>query len=286
MPGAGQAHRAVAEPTDRPLAQLDPFCARRHSGAAPSTRLFLRTLPDVGLRQLGDQQHVARHHEALEPRAALADHLLLGQLGVLLEHDVGADGLAEQLVGTPITAAWRTPAIVVDRVLDLDRADLLAARLDDVVAAVDEVEVAVLVGGEVVVGAEHPLARAPARPRASAPVSSGRPPVARHHVRAADVEDADLARRRPRCRRSSSTNASVPGIALPTDVGCLVDQLRLQVADADALGLAVHAEQPGVREDARAAASCSAGGGPAAAFVRQRTERMRRRLLTSRAIVA
>ena len=60
--------------------------------------------------------------------------------------------------GTPIDGGLLDALDVEDRVLDLDRADLLAAGLDDVVAPPHEVEEPVLVHGEVILGAEHALA--------------------------------------------------------------------------------------------------------------------------------
>ena len=67
------------------------------------------------------------------------------QLDAVLERDVRADRLAEHLVGHADHGRLADAADRVERVLDLERAHLLAARLDDVVAAADEVEVAVLV---------------------------------------------------------------------------------------------------------------------------------------------
>ena len=76
-----------------------------------------------------------------------------------LEGDVRVNRLAEQLVGHADHGRLPHARDRVQRVLDLDRADLLAARLDDVVASAHEVEEALLVDREVVVGAEHALAR-------------------------------------------------------------------------------------------------------------------------------
>ena len=65
--------------------------------------------------------------------------------------------------GTPMTAASLTPVMLIERVLDLLRRDLLAARLDDVVHAADEVEVALVVEPAEVAGVEHHARRAAAR---------------------------------------------------------------------------------------------------------------------------
>ena len=76
----------------------------------------------------------------------------------VVEDDEGADRLSEHLVRDADDRRLLDALDVEDGVLHLDRADLLAARLDDVVTAPDEVEEALLVDGEVVLGAEHPLA--------------------------------------------------------------------------------------------------------------------------------
>ena len=73
----------------------------------------------------------------------------------------------------------------MDRVLDLARRHLLAARLDDVVLAGDVVQVAVGVGAEEVARVQHHFAGN--RPGLQALRGLGRPlPVPAHHVTAAD----------------------------------------------------------------------------------------------------
>ena len=75
--------------------------------------------------------------------------------------------------GTPTTAASATCGKLVQDVLDLPGADLLAARLDDVVLAPEEVQVSLFVHPEEVARVEHPLARAAAPGRSMRAVSSG-----------------------------------------------------------------------------------------------------------------
>ena len=83
------------------------------------------------------------------------------------------------------TAGWRSSVG-----LDLERVDVLAARDDHVLRAVDEVEVAVLVGGDDVAGAVPAVdERLGGRVRAV--------PVAEHDVRPADPQLARLALRPP-----------------------------------------------------------------------------------------
>ena len=62
------------------------------------------------------------------------------ELRVLLERDVRVDRLAEELVRHADDRRLANARDRVERVLDLGRAHLLAARLDDVVAPPDEVE--------------------------------------------------------------------------------------------------------------------------------------------------
>ena len=66
------------------------------------------------------------------------DHVPVGELGAVFADDVCADRLAEQLVGDTDDGRLAHALDRVERVLDLRRAHLLAARLDDVVAASHE----------------------------------------------------------------------------------------------------------------------------------------------------
>jgi hypothetical protein len=88
-------------------------------------------------------------------------------------------------------------------------------------------------------------------------------------VVAADDELADLATGGGTAR-ASSIHASVPGIAIPTDPGPALELVRRQVADALALGLAVHREEGGARE--RPAHASSRATGERRAGVGQRAQ--------------
>ena len=67
------------------------------------------------------------------------------ELGLLVGDDVGDDRLAEERSGDADDRCHADALGSVQDRLDLAWGDLLAARLEDVVAAADEVEVAVLV---------------------------------------------------------------------------------------------------------------------------------------------
>ena len=135
-----------------------------------------------------------------------------------------------------------------DRVLDLARAHLLAAALDDVVLAGDEVQVAVGVGAEEVARCRAPSRPGSGRARRRSAVSSGLLPVAAHHVAAADHQLAGRCRRAAAGPSSSTSQTSWFGIPRPTLVGPDVELLGRQVGDALALGQPVHREQRGLRE--------------------------------------
>src|SRR5437764_939899 len=113
----------------------------------------------VGLRQAVDELHVLRHHEALEPRAAVADDVPLAVAPARSEHDEGLDGLSEDRVGNAHYRRLEHSRQAVEHVLDFARTHLFAARLDHVVLAGDEIEIAFRVAAEDVARIEHPLAR-------------------------------------------------------------------------------------------------------------------------------
>ena len=86
-----------------------------------------------------------------------------------------------------------------------------------------------------------------------------RAPVAHHQVRAADVQDSDLARLDDPSVVCDHERLG-PGNRLADGGRLLVDQAGVEVADPDALGLAVHAVELRVRKD------------PAQAVVQRRRE--------------
>src|SRR5947209_3420503 len=109
---------------------------------------LLPHLSRFGVRKGFHEDHVARHHEALELAAAPPADRVRTQLRIVFEHDVRAHGLSEHVVRDADDRGETNTRECVDRVFDFDRADLLATCLDDVVTTVDEVEMAVFVHGE------------------------------------------------------------------------------------------------------------------------------------------
>ena len=104
------------------------------------------------------------------------------EVGAGLERDHRLDRHAEDRIGHADHRRLADAGQRIEDVLDFLRADLLAARLDDVVLAADEIEKAVLVGAEQVAGVEHLLPRE--RPGPQRLVGRlGVFPVALHHMR-------------------------------------------------------------------------------------------------------
>src|SRR5207237_148091 len=83
---------------------------------------------------------------AMRSTSAVADDVSLAES--LVGGDDRLDRLAEDRVGHADHRDLAHPSELVDDVLDFLRAHLLAARLDDVVLAADEVEKACFVGAE------------------------------------------------------------------------------------------------------------------------------------------
>ena len=101
---------------------------------------------------------------------AVADHVVARERGAALERHDRLDRHAEHRIGHADDRRLADAGQRVEDVLDLLRAHFLAARLDDVVLAADEIEEAVGVGAEEVAGVEHLLPRVAGR--AAAPARS------------------------------------------------------------------------------------------------------------------
>ena len=127
----------------------------------------------------------------------MPQHVMSRQLGAGAEPDDGLDGLAEHLVRNADHRRFGDAVEPVQDFFDLAGTHLLAAGLDDVVFAPDEIQVAFLVGAEQIAGVEHHLVRQ--RSGLEHPGGLvGQLPVPLHDVRTADDQLADHARRHTR----------------------------------------------------------------------------------------
>ena len=123
----------------------------------------------------------------------MAPEVSRGQVLSFAKGDHGLDRLAEHGIRNADDGCFRDLVQGVQDVLDFLGAHLLAPRLDDVVPAAHEVQVAFFVGLEEVAGVEHPF---PGQGSGlQDPVRLlGLVPVSLPDVGAADHELADLAR--------------------------------------------------------------------------------------------
>src|SRR5438477_13204913 len=116
--------------------------------------LELLELAGGGAGQLGSELDRRRALEVGQVGAAVLDELGLGGLGACFEDDQGLDRLAPLLVGDADDADLGHGRMREHPVLDLDRRDVLAAADDDVLLAVGDSEVALVVEGPTVAGVE------------------------------------------------------------------------------------------------------------------------------------
>src|SRR5271163_952608 len=116
-------------------------------GLAGSTNLerYLENLAGRVLRQTRPELHLAgifvRRHSLLD----VADELLGGDRGSGLEFDEGFDLFAQQVIGHADDRRLRDRGVGVQHLFDLAGVDVVAAPDDEVLLAVDDEEVAVLV---------------------------------------------------------------------------------------------------------------------------------------------
>ena len=113
-----------------------------YTSFAISRSLNFWILPVRRLRQFGEH-HVARAFVAREVLAAPRHQFVGRRLLPRLELDERARRLAPFLVGLRHHGGGLHGRMLVERVLDLDRGNVLAARDDDVLGAVLELDVAV-----------------------------------------------------------------------------------------------------------------------------------------------
>ena len=115
----------------------------------------------------------------------MAHHVVAREHDAGMEPDHRLDGLAQDFVGHAHDRRFGHAVQPMQDFLDLARTHLLAARLDDVVLAADEIQIALIVGPEQIAGVEHHLTGQ--RARLEDPARFVRQlPVAFHHVRSAN----------------------------------------------------------------------------------------------------
>ena len=112
-------------------------------------------LPLRVLRQAGEEVDLLGRHRRAQALAREAEQFppqRLARLEAGLQRDEGLDHLADHRVGLADDAGLGDRRVLHQHALDLERADQVAGRLDDVVGAADEPEVAVGVAPRQVAG--------------------------------------------------------------------------------------------------------------------------------------
>src|SRR5580692_9069332 len=164
----------------------------RFTGAASQLAQVGRDV-DIALLDLAGPALGQRVHDPHVPRVLVRRDLALDEVAQLLgggggprlEGHRGADLLAQGGVRQPDHGGLGDRGMLVEHLLDLPRVDVVAAPDDQVLLAVHDVEVAVLVDPGQVTGVEPAVAD-----RLSGGL--GAIPVALHHVRPADDDLAHL----------------------------------------------------------------------------------------------
>src|SRR4029453_15910993 len=158
-----------------------------HGGPSRKLDLALEDLPGRALRQLVDEPHLARVLVGGDVLLDVRLQLRGRDRRSVLERHGGADLLAELGMGDPDDRALAHRRVLVEHLLELPRVDVVAAANDQLLLAVDDEEVAVLVDAPDVAGPKPAIG--------GQDLSGGlrSAPVARHHVVAADGDLADLA---------------------------------------------------------------------------------------------
>ena len=128
----------------QPMASAERACSRR---------MNFWILP-VEVFGSGAEDEALGHLEPRQMRAAMLQELLLRRLGALAQFDEGARHLAPFLVRRRHDRRRQHVLVAVQHVLDLQRRDVLAARNDDVLRAVLDLDVAVGLDHREIAGAE------------------------------------------------------------------------------------------------------------------------------------
>jgi hypothetical protein len=102
-----------------------------------------------------DELHARGDFELGEPLDAPGEQLLRLEGGVGPEHDERGDDRVVHVVGNANDGRLVHGRVLVDDPLDLDGGDVLPSALDDVLAAVDELEIAAVERAHLITGV-HP----------------------------------------------------------------------------------------------------------------------------------
>ena len=193
---------------------------RRSARGGSSWRTCRRDV--LGTSSMNSTSSGSCHLATLPPRKSRIS--CSRQLGALLEHDARQRPLAPLVVGDADDGGLLDLRVGHQLVLQLDRRDPLAARLDEVLGAVDEAHAAPLVDRGHVAGAQPAVVgEALARPRvvvvrrrdpvaAALQLAAGLA-VARHGRRAAGLDDPALDAERRHARRRRAGRPAPPGAA-------------------------------------------------------------------------
>src|SRR4051812_2582784 len=152
---AGSDPRATDPASDRGAASLSVLTTGPRSfgllGALAQDEFL--NLPGRGLRQR-PEYNVVRRLEMGQALAAERDDVGGIGMGAVLEHHKGARRLAPLRVRSRDNGGFEHRRVAVQHVLDLDRRDVLAARDDDVLRAVLDLDITVRVGNGEIAGME------------------------------------------------------------------------------------------------------------------------------------
>src|SRR5437016_482242 len=173
-----------------------PIPSKVNGGLGPNPRLRELAFPqlpsehfsDERLRKIGGELDGLRDLEGREAFFTERDDLVLRRVRASLQDDEGFDGLAAIRVRNPDRRRLRDRRVHEQDLLNLSRIDVVAGTQDQVLLAVYDGEISVLVHLRDVAGQEPSVLQDRRRLLRLVPISL-------HHLRTPDRELADLARR-------------------------------------------------------------------------------------------
>ncbi len=262
---SGWTTSASTSPTERTADARPSYSAGRQALSA-----LRSTLPLLLLRQLAMNLDASRHLVVLELLGAQRAAASPRRAGCPRSTQTWATTASpSRRSATPDDRRFANARSRDEDLLDLTWSHLLAARLDHVVAAADEMQMTILVEAEEVVRARDALP-GPAPGTQSIGACLRVVPITLHDVSAADDQLARLARAE-----------HVAGVILDPDLGAgnrladrgrlRVDELGTQVGDPSRLGLSVHQEQLRLGNVSRIPATAVAGRAAPALVMKRRS---------------